>query len=362
MKINITNCTISGNIATGDGAGIYSEMLTDLNISHTTIAFNRADGKGGGLTSLGSMAHIKNVILLENKGMSDAEDDCNGSIMAHTESVVGNICEETLTGDPVTTYPYGLNVLAPLAYNDGATQTHAIDETSPFVDIGHCTTLTGKIVLVDQRNIRRPQGLGCDVGSYEFEEASSIPASATNLEVVTTTSDSITFSWTDNAIDEENYEIYRDKQLLVLIDANSTEYINSGLESNTSYLYEVMAVNLQGRSESIEELNATTEVLVDGDGDGVGDGNDNCPLVPNDNQDDVDGDGIGDACDADNNDGPLGDLDGDGISNQDDPDNNDGPLGDLDGDGVVNKDDPCPNDSEDKCQQGFISAILYLLL
>jgi putative pyrroloquinoline-quinone binding quinoprotein/thrombospondin type 3 repeat protein len=43
------------------------------------------------------------------------------------------------------------------------------------------------------------------------------------------------------------------------------------------------------------------------DRDGVVDLGDNCPLVPNANQEDADGDGMGDACDAD--------VDGDGVAN-----------------------------------------------
>ncbi len=49
----------------------------------------------------------------------------------------------------------------------------------------------------------------------------------------------------------------------------------------------------------------------------------------------------GDACDADDNDGPLGDLDGDGQANGVDPNDTDGPLGDLDADGVLSGVDNC---------------------
>jgi len=46
------------------------------------------------------------------------------------------------------------------------------------------------------------------------------------------------------------------------------------------------------------------------DNDGVSDGSDNCPEIPNSNQNDIDNDGIGDVCDSD--------IDGDGILNEND--------------------------------------------
>ncbi len=58
--------------------------------------------------------------------------------------------------------------------------------------------------------------------------------------------------------------------------------------------------------------------LPDNDGDGVDDGTDNCPTVPNPEQDDMDGDGTGDACDSD--------TDGDQIPNEDDAWPNDANL------------------------------------
>ncbi|MEM9566311.1 MAG: lamin tail domain-containing protein, partial [Actinomycetota bacterium] len=51
------------------------------------------------------------------------------------------------------------------------------------------------------------------------------------------------------------------------------------------------------------------------DGDGITNDVDNCPTDPNADQADGDGDGIGDVCDADGDDGPLGDADGDGVAN-----------------------------------------------
>jgi photosystem II stability/assembly factor-like uncharacterized protein len=88
----------------------------------------------------------------------------------------------------------------------------------------------------------------------------------------------------------------------------------------------------------------------DDDDDGVLDADDNCPLIPNPEQEDTDGDGQGDVCDTDDdNDGVLDTEDNCPLvpnPGQEDADN-DG-IGDVcdsddDNDGVPNDSDTCPD-------------------
>jgi hypothetical protein len=97
-------------------------------------------------------------------------------------------------------------------------------------------------------------------------------------------------------------------------------------DGNQSYC--VVTIDVQNNGANIPNCEPAPS---DQDHDGVSDADDNCPYVPNPNQEDEDGDGIGDACEEMDN-----DLDDDGVLDADDncPETPNPYQEDEDGDGV----------------------------
>lgn len=83
-------------------------------------------------------------------------------------------CYLTSTGDLPNTNP----LLDPLALNPpGTTQTHALQPGSPATDhIPPGVNGCGTTVSTDQRGVSRPQGGGCDIGSYELIVTTPTPS------------------------------------------------------------------------------------------------------------------------------------------------------------------------------------------
>ena len=171
----ITDCTVYGNSATGDGGGIYSHGPRTLTVTSSTISGNSAGGRGGGIYNTGSMhgltvtnstlsensadmgggigtnqedVIIKNTIIAGNTATTGAPDVL-GAVASQGHNLVGSdagssgwVASDLLNEDPL---------LGPLQDNGGPTLTHALLLGSPAIDAGDNTAA----LPTDQRGFAR---------------------------------------------------------------------------------------------------------------------------------------------------------------------------------------------------------------
>jgi len=178
--INITNSTISGNYADNSGGGLYlvtpgggtgNATLESVTLTNNTADFdNNGAGAGGGVAQNTANLTIQNTIVAGNfNSVSSVRDDISGSAQAVSAyNLVGDGTGLAGISNGVNNNQIGsgatpLNaLLAPLAANGGATQTHALLAASPARDTGNSSE------NIDQRSLARPFGVADDIGALEL--------------------------------------------------------------------------------------------------------------------------------------------------------------------------------------------------
>ena len=153
--LTVTNATVSGNTA-GLVGGIHSDGHATLN--NVTLSDNAAwdDGSAGGVAG---NATLRNSILTNNRG-----GNCLGAI---TSAGYNLDSEDSCNFDQVGDLTNANALLSSLSDFGGPTLTYALLPASPAIDAGSCTDSQGNLILTDQRGTSRPQGLNCDIGSFE---------------------------------------------------------------------------------------------------------------------------------------------------------------------------------------------------
>jgi hypothetical protein len=132
----LTNVTISGNRAPGEGAvggGIYNFQTMDLDLRNVILWDNTAQGGGDQLFNMAGASSIENSIV---------QGGCPE----------GSTCTDILTGDPL---------LGPLGRYGGATPTIPLLSGSSAINAGDDDTCAS----ADQRGIARVAA--CDLGAFE---------------------------------------------------------------------------------------------------------------------------------------------------------------------------------------------------
>jgi predicted outer membrane repeat protein len=171
-SVQITNSTFSGNraegtdnAASGGGLVIYGNTQP-FQITNSTISYNHAGYTGGGIQSSTS-GTLTNTIVAQNTAgnpwsiqLQCAAELTSGGPVMQFPDVVGapSAGNPRCTASALIANP----LLSALADNGGFAPTHALAAGSPAVDAGTC------VVGTDQRGASRPQGAGCDIGSFEM--------------------------------------------------------------------------------------------------------------------------------------------------------------------------------------------------
>jgi CSLREA domain-containing protein len=167
----LTNVTVSGNRADGDGGGIDQGNAGGLDLNNVTVTgnttgFSGGTGGGGGIFNGGGTINLKNTIIAGNHDNTSAplfkSPDCGGEAGAALTSGGSNLIGDptdcnfvTSGGDKISVNP----LLGPLADNGGSTLTHALLTGSPAINgAGPGAAAT------DQRGVPRSS----DIGAYEL--------------------------------------------------------------------------------------------------------------------------------------------------------------------------------------------------
>ncbi len=225
--LNVTASTIRGNVAGGDGGGIWGEGIV---VTGSTISANTAAGSGGGIKGGAHDSIVTNSTLSGNLASTGAGLDASGTpIVLRNVTVTGNAATVTAggvnAGDPgwtpgvatrnaivagnlapgapdvrgpfvaegysligigngATGFVNGVGGdrvgtaaspidarLGPLADNGGPTFTHALLAGSLAIDSANPAPISSSpfaCPTTDQRGTARPGGPRCDRGAYEM--------------------------------------------------------------------------------------------------------------------------------------------------------------------------------------------------
>ncbi len=169
----IVNSTIAGN-SSGSGGGYFC-FPGDVTIESSTIAENQAS-VGGGLTIQGATVSLRNTIVAANVATSGGPDIllAGGDLFSRGGNMIGD--HSTVTSVFPAGMPNGnadvvgstaapiVPWLGPLSDNGGLTETMALLENSPAIDIGVSGAGVG---FQDQRGYPRGLAGGYDSGAYE---------------------------------------------------------------------------------------------------------------------------------------------------------------------------------------------------
>ncbi|GMC04600.1 chitinase [Enterococcus thailandicus] len=132
-------------------------------------------------------------------------------------------------------------------------------KTTNFVHTGlsAATNYSYTVVAVDTSNNQSAHSTKLDVITKEASELNK-PSAPTNVEISKATANSLTLAWDNNAPEEEvtTYEIYRENKKVATTTDN--QFTDQNLTPETTYMYQIKAVNRVGLSDFSQQVTGTT--------------------------------------------------------------------------------------------------------
>jgi Novel STAND NTPase 1 len=177
--LTLINSTISDNSAQELGGGILNATIgAQMEMIFCTIYGNTSIESGGGIwngiTNNASQLVMRNSLVAGNK--APAGPDILGALTSQGYNLIQNTKDTTFVPnqahetDLLQVAPSALGIDPLLKDNNGATQTHALLPGSVAIDRIPLSDCRIKDISTDQRGVRRPQGVACDIGAYELLE------------------------------------------------------------------------------------------------------------------------------------------------------------------------------------------------
>ncbi len=169
-EVNVVNSTISGNTSTAWHGGAM--FITDgvATVTNSTVTGNNAPGGTTGGLFVGTFTAASATLNLHNTIVANNGDfGCFLAPFGPGAVALNSLGNNVFTDG--SCFPIGSDQvvadagLGALADNGGPTLTHALLAGSPAIDAANAAACPA----TDQRGVARPQGAGCDVGSYEAE-------------------------------------------------------------------------------------------------------------------------------------------------------------------------------------------------
>lgn len=170
--VELVNDTFTGNSVTGAaGAGVGAAIYAaagPVNITNCTVAGNHGGTAGGAVYFDGRTTSMNNTIVASNSGGNCSFAAGSTFTGGHNLQFGDSTCTGATVADPL---------LAPLADNNGTTQTMALGAGSPAIDDADETLAPP----IDQRGVARTDGnhdgnVVADIGAFEAPGGPGTPA------------------------------------------------------------------------------------------------------------------------------------------------------------------------------------------